>query len=87
VSDQAGEVFRCALCGRPDLRCLCEPCRLAHSTLADDPKRPGERKLVLHPAVAAIQREAKRQTARAKRAQEKGITLESFERLDSPGRT
>lgn len=76
AADRAGDPFRCVVCGRHDPQCLCRACRLAN-TDADG---------TLAAWVAAERREAQRQSARLARASKAGITVESFDRLDCPGR-
>lgn len=73
-ADRAGEAYRCAVCGDPDLRCLCARCRLAHTDAGG----------ALHPAIAAVQREAKRLSARLTRARRRGVAVVSLDRLDDP---
>lgn len=74
ASDQAGDPFRCVVCGRRDPQCLCRACREAHTDPASG---------VLAPWVAAERREAQRQSWRVKSAARRGITTESFDRLDT----
>lgn len=52
----AGSCYACCLCGRRDPRCLCQPCRRAHSTGG-----------VLAPWVVSLRNEAQRLTARERR--------------------
>lgn len=53
--DNAGEPGFCALCGRPDTRCLCRACRDAHT-------HGGE----LAEWARALQRDAQRETKRVR---------------------
>jgi len=49
--------FACVVCGKPDLRSLCQPCRLDHTDEAGK----------LHPAIADLQRAGKRLSDRTMR--------------------
>lgn len=68
--DMAGEPYHCCLCGQRNPRCLCRRCRLAH-TLPDD---------TLPDWLRALQREAQRLTAHARRRPK--FTLQSLDTVD-----
>ena len=61
--------FACVLCGKPDLRSLCRPCRLAHAGPDGHPP----------PWLAALQREGWRLTGRARRTSPALISLDALE--------
>lgn len=68
--DSAGLPYRCCLCGRADVRCLCAPCRKAHT-------QDG----TLAPWVVSLQNEAKRQTRHVGYWHGR-VAVESLDRLE-----